>query len=66
VKQPDFNYNFWEMGSLASEEELKDRAPKNMYQERIDRLQQMREDLRKAGAFENAENDSHPRNRTLR
>jgi hypothetical protein len=66
VKQPDFNYNFWEMESLAFEEELKDRAPKNMYQKRIDRFQQMREDLRNVGAFENADSDFHPRNRALR
>jgi hypothetical protein len=66
VKQPDFDYNLREMGSLTFEEKLQDRAPKNMYKERIGQLQQMREDLCRAGVFENVENDFHPRNMTSR
>jgi hypothetical protein len=63
VKKPDSKYDIAEMGSLAFDEDVQDQAFKNTYSDRINQLQQMRDEIRKAGNFENPENDFHPRNR---
>ena len=52
-----------DMDSLAFDEDVQDEAAKSLWPDRIKRIEQERQDLRKTGPFENAENDFHPRNR---
>lgn len=52
------------MASLAFDEDVLNETCRNVWQERIEQDKKIREDLRKTGPFEEAENDFHPRNKT--
>lgn len=64
VQHSSVNTNLKRMASLAFDEDVLDEVRSNVWQERIAQNNKVREDLRKAGPFEVAENDFHARNKT--
>ena len=63
-RRSSINTRLRDMASLALDEDVQDEVGKSLWPIRINEIEQIGQDLRKAGPFEAAENDFHPSNRT--
>ena len=58
------NTRMRDMVSMAFDEDVQDETTKSLWLDRINEMERKRQELRRTGPFENAENDFHPRNDT--
>lgn len=63
-RRSSINTRLRNMASLAFDEDVQDDVGKSLRPDRINEIEQIRQNLRETGPFKKAENDFHPRNRT--